>query len=338
LRGVARIVSCFVLSLPIAIITAWASLALWYRLPVQESIRGLAAGLYILAGLSTIVALFTRLRLLALVGFLAAFGAILLWWSTIRPAAHGDWAPSVARQVTGSLDGDRLTLTDVRDFDWRSDSDFTDRWTSRTYDLSKLRTLDLFMSYWAGPEMAHTIMSFGFEGGDYIAWSIEVRRLKGGEYAPIADLFKTDPLVIIAADERDVIRVRTNVLHEDVELYRLKVSPEKARSLLLEYVADANNLVDTPRFYNSLTTNCTTTIVKMARAVGDSVPFNWRLIANGYLPEYLYARGIVDTRMPLAELEKLAHIDKRGEAADDSPEFSELIRVSVPSPQQGPTP
>ena len=182
--------------------------------------------------------------------------------------------------------------------------------------------------------MAHTIVSFGFEGGDYIAWSIEVRRLKGGEYAPIADLFKTDPLVIIAADERDVIRVRTNIRHEDVELYRLKLSPEKARSLLLEYVADANGLVDTPRFYNSLTTNCTTTIVKMARAVGDSVPFNWRLIANGYLPEYLYARGVVDTRMPLAELEKLAHIDKRGEAADDSPEYSELIRVSVPSPQE----
>ena len=112
------------------------------------------------------------------------------------------------------------------------------------------------MSYWAGPEMAHTIMSFGFEGGDYIAWSIEVRRLKGGEYSPIADLFKTDPLVIVAADERDVIRVRTNVRHEDVELYRLKASPEKARSLLLEYVVDANGLVETPKIlqfpYNQL--------------------------------------------------------------------------------------
>jgi len=338
LRGVARIVSGFVLSPLIAIITAWASLALWYRLPVPESIRGLAAGLFILAGIATIVALFTRLRRPALVGFLAAFGAILVWWSTIRPESQGDWAQSVARQVTGTVDGDVLTLTKVRDFDWRSDSDFTERWTSRTYDLSKLRTLDLFMSYWAGPEMAHTIMSFGFEGGDYIAWSIEVRRLKGGEYSPIADLFKTDPLVIVAADERDVIRVRTNVRHEDVELYRLKASPEKARSLLLEYVVDANGLVETPRFYNSLTTNCTTTIVKMMRVVGDSVPFNWRLIVNGYLPEYAYARGALDTRMPLKELERLAHIDRRAQAADDSTDFSELIRVGVPSPIEAPAP
>ena len=89
------------------------------------------------------------------------------------------------------------------------------------------------MSYWAGPEMAHTIMSFGFEGGEYLAWSIEVRRLKGGEYSPIADLFKSDPLVIIAADERDVVRLRTNIRHEDVQLYRLRASPQKALPLLL---------------------------------------------------------------------------------------------------------
>ena len=166
MRRVARIVSNLILTLLIAIVTAWASLALWYRLPAQESMRGLAGGLFILIGVSTIVALFSRLRRPALVCFIAAFGAVLVWWTTIRPEDRADWAPDVARQVTGTLDGDKLTLTNVRDFEWRSDSDFTERWTSRTYDLTKLRTLDLFMSYWAGPEMAHTIMSFGFEGGD----------------------------------------------------------------------------------------------------------------------------------------------------------------------------
>jgi hypothetical protein len=330
LLGIVRIVWGLILSLLIAVVTVWAALALWYRLPVQQSIRGLAAGLFILLGVATIGAIFTRRRRLAF-GFLAAFAAILVWWNTIEPKNEGDWAPSVARQVTGKLDGDTLSLTNVRDFDWRSDSDFTERWTSRTFDLSKIQTVDLFMSYWAGPEMAHTILSFGFEGGDYIAWSIEVRHVKGGEFSAIADLFKSDPLVIIAADERDVVRVRTNIRREDVELYRLKASPQKARALLLEYVANANGLVDTPRFYNSLTTNCTTAIVKMMRVVGDSVPFDWRLIVNGYLPDYAYARGALDTRTPLAELKTLAHIDKRAELADNSPEFSKLIRVGVPS-------
>ena len=332
MRRVARVVSDLVLTLLIAIGTAWASVALWYRFPAQESMRGLVGSIFILIGVSAIGALFSRLRRPALVCFIAAFGIILIWWTTIRPDGHANWAPDVARQVTGTLDGDMLTLTNVRDFEWRSDSDFTERWTSRTYDLSKLRTLDLFLSYWAGPEMAHTIMSFGFEGGNFLAWSIEVRRRKGGEYSPVADLFKSNPLVIIAADERDVIRLRTNIRHEDVQLYRLRAPPQKARRLLLEYVADANGLAESPRFYNSITTNCTTTIIKMMRVVGDTMPFNWRFIVNGYLPDYAYQRGALDTRTPLPVLKTLAHIDKRAGEADNSPEFSRLIRVDVPSP------
>jgi hypothetical protein len=338
LRRVAKIVSGFIVTLPVAIVTAWASLALWYRLPAPELMRGLAGSLFILFGVATVVALFSRWRRPALVCFLAAFGGILVWWNTIAPADNGNWAPDVARQVTGTLDGDMLTLTNVRDFEWRSDSDFTERWVSRTYDLTKLRTLDLFMSYWAGPEMAHTIMSFGFDGGDYLAWSIEVRRLKGGEYSPIAGLFKNDPLVIIAADERDVVHVRSNVRHEDVQLYRLRAPPQRARTLLLEYVADANGLAKTPKFYNSLTTNCTTTIVKMMRVVGDSMPFNWRFIVNGYLPDYAYARGALDTKASLPKLKALAHIDKRANEAERSPDFSDLIRVGVPSPHEAEMP
>ncbi|MBB6412792.1 DUF4105 domain-containing protein [Mesorhizobium sangaii] len=335
MHRIARISLAIILSLAVALLTAWAGFAMWYRLPVGELGRAAACALFILFGLGTIIALFSRFRIRAFVFFLAAFAVVLVWWSTIKPLSDADWAPDVARQVTGTRDGNLLTLKDVRDFEWRSDTDFTEHWTTRTYDLSTVQTADLFMSYWAGPKMGHVIMSFGFSSGDYLAWSIEVRRRVGGEFSPIADLFKSNPLVVVAADERDVVGVRSNVRGEDVQIYRLKASPDAARALLLEYVSDANALSTKPAFYNSITTNCTTTIVKMMRAVGDAVPFDWRLIVNGYLPDYAYDRGALDTRLPLSTLRELAHIDDRARKSGLSPDFSRLIRVGVPSPGLG---
>ena len=316
----------------IAPLAAWAAMALWFRLPAPEWAKVAAAGAFALIAIATVAAVFARRRWAALLVFGLAFGGVVIWWNTVQPPADGDWAPDVARQTTGTLNGDILTLSDVRDFDWRTDDDFTERWSPRSYDLSKLKTLDLFLIYWAGPEMAHLIMSFGFDGGEKLAWSIEIRREKNGEYSPVADAFKTDALVYLATTERDSVRLRSNVRGEDARLYRLRTSPEQARTLLLEYVAEANALAKHPAFYNSITTNCTTAVAKLIRAAGGTLPFDWRLIANGYLPGYLYDRGAVVTTIPLSELMALARIDERAKAADHSPDFSRLIRVGVPSP------
>ena len=334
--GGRRVVSaafCLLISLlVVAPLSAWSALALWFRLPAPEETRAVAAAVAVATGLLTAVALFTPRRWIALGGFALAFAGLVLWWSTIRPPADGDWAPDVARQSTGTLDGDILTLSDVRDFDWRSDSDFSERWDRRSYNLAKLKTLDLYLAYWAGPEMAHLIMSFGFEGGEKLAWSVEIRREKNGEFSPVADAFKSNTLVYLATTERDSVRLRSNVRGEDVRLYRLRASPEAVRTVLLQYVAEANALAAEPQFYNSLTTNCTTAVVKLIRAAGGTLPFDWRLIVNGFLPGYLYDRGAVVTTIPLSELMALARIDERARAADQSPEFSRLIRVGVPSP------
>lgn len=332
MQRVGWILSGLVFGIALAFATAWASLALWYRVPGPEWMRSLAACAMALVGVAAIGAVVLRRGLPAVMLFGLVFCGILVWWGWIKPPAVADWAPEVSRQVTGTVDGDTLTLTNLRNFEWRSDTDFTERWETRSYDLSKLRTLDIIMSYWAGPEMAHVIMSFGFEGGEQLAWSIEVRRRVDGAFSPLADLFKSNALIIVATDERDVVRVRSNIRGEDVQIYRLRSQPDRVRSLLLEYVEDSNRLAKTPEFYNSIATNCTTTVVKMMRAADDKVAFDWRLIVNGYLPGYLYDRGSVDTRIPLEELVARAHIDGRARAADMSPDFSRLIRVGVPSP------
>jgi hypothetical protein len=316
----------------IAPVTAWSALALWFRLPAPEAFRAAAAILFAILGLATIAALFLHRSRIAIVVFAAAFGGLLIWWSTIKPPLDGDWAPDVARQTTATVAGDILTLSDVRDFDWRTDNDFTEKWSKRSYDLSKLKTLDLFLAYWAGPEMAHVIMSFGFEGGEFLAWSVEVRRERTSEFSPIADAFKSHTLVYLATTERDSVRLRSNVRGEDVRLYRLKTPPDRARALLLEYAAQSTELAAQPKFYNSILANCSTVVFKLVRAAGGAFPLDWRVVVNGFLPGYLYDRGAVVTTMPLSELMERARVSEKARAADQSPDFSQAIRVGVPSP------
>ena len=329
LRRLIRILLITLLAFVIAFMTVWAALALWYRFPAPKPWPIFAAFAFALIGFATIIALYRRFRFTKLVPFCLAFAGLMVWWSMIEPSREAQWAPDVARQVTGRIEGNTLTLTNLRNFEWGGDNrPIVKRWETRNYDLSTLRSLDVFLSYWGGPEMAHVVLSFGFQNGDYLAWSIEVRRREGGEFSPIGDLFKSNPLIIVAADERDVVGVRSGVRGEDVHLYRLKTPPEAAKKLLLEYVADANALAEKPRFYNSITTNCTTTVIHMARAVGDAIPFDWRLIVNGYLPDYIYERGGLDTELPITEVKERARIGMT--PIPIWPDFSQRIRVNIP--------
>lgn len=320
------------LCLVIALTSCWAVLALWYRLPFGAVTRGGVAGGFAVLSIAVVFGLFRARRLRALATYCLALATVLTWWVSLTPPLTRNWSPDVARQVTGVVDGSTLTLRDVRNFTWRSPEDFDANWEVRRYDLKQLETVDLFMSYWSGKMIAHMIVSFGFSDGDHIAWSVEVRRQLGGGFSPLADMFKTNTLAIVAADERDVVGTRTNARGEDVQLYRIRTSPEKARALLLHYVAAANHLSVQPQWYNSVFTNCTTVVFQMIRTIVDEVPLDWRVLANGYLPEYAYEAGVLDMHMPLPELVEKGRITARARAQDIGPDFSTLIRVGIPSP------
>src|SRR5262249_27592187 len=201
----------------------------------------------------------------------------------------------------------------------------------RTYDLSKLRSLDLFLVYWMGPSIAHTIMSFGFDDGRYLDFSIELRRAQDDQYSALAGFFKTHELVYIGADERDLMALR-KVRNEQIQLYRLRTPPERVRALLVEYVKEANDLAAHPKFYNTLTTNCTTTIFDMMRAVASSIPFDWRVILTGHLPDYLYEHGGLVTRIARKDRRQRADVTSRVDAGLNEVEFSSRVRGGVPTP------
>ena len=328
-KRVIRWTGLTVITIAILLAGLWCTLALWYRLPGPQILHGIAAGLMIALTVASGVLLWTRswpaIALYALV-----FGVICIWWSTILPSNKRNWMPDVARNVTFKINGDQLTVNNLRNFNWRSDTDFDEKWEQRSYDLAELSNVDLVMSYWAGEAIAHTIVSFGFENGKRLDFSIETRKEKGQAYSTISGFFKEYGLVIIAADERDVVRVRSNIRGEDVRIYRVRMPPAQARRLLLAYANAANNLAVKPAFYNTLTANCTTLIYRLVVQVDPGVHWDPRILINGYLPNYLYSLGALDNRIPFDQLRTAARIHDKALQAGDDPNFSTQIRVGIP--------
>jgi hypothetical protein len=332
MRSLARVLA-FLLAL---VALGWCALVLNYTIPGPSLLGQVLAGLAVTVGVLGFRVLGSFSRALALVA--AIFVGVLLWYLSLEPKQEAEWQPDVAELPRAELDGDQLTLHNVRNFDYRSETDVEPHWETRSYDLSKLDGLDMFFSHWSGPAIAHTIMSWSFTDGQHLAISIETRKVVGQEYSAIAGFFRQYPIYYVVADERDVVRVRTNYRGENVWVYRLKPpSAGAARALLLDYVASINALAERPAWYNALTDNCTTSIQRHARHLNPGAnPFDWRLLENGYLPELLYEQGRIDTRLPFEELERRGHIDARAKAADQDPEFSARIRETV-SPAASPS-
>jgi hypothetical protein len=328
----ARWIGLALLALVILCSGVWSSLAIWFRLPAGEPVRAVFAGMFAVLALATVGLLASGKRYVGLSAYAVAFALVLAWWTTMTPVGDRDWAPDVARSTTATIDGERLTVTNVRNFTWRSDTDFDQDWQQRSYRMSDITNVDLILSYWAGESIAHLIVSFGFADAPRLAFSIETRRQRDEAYSAIAGFFRQYELAIVAADERDVVRVRSNVRGEDVRIYRLRMPPADAQALLLEYVAEINDLARTPRFYNTLTGNCTTLVFDMVRAIHPGLRLDPRVMLSGYLPNYAYDLGALDTSVPFDQVRELARIHDRAARADADPDFSTKIREGMPVP------
>ena len=268
---------------------AWSAAALWIDGPRPEMLAGSLAILCLIVGWGALWRLHPAS--LAIGGAAATVAVVAAWWLSIPPSNDRDWQPDVARPATASFDGSRVTVTNVRDFVWRSDTDFDQRWDTRTYDLDQVTGVDLFISYWGPTLYAHTIASWAFADGRHLAISIEVRKEKGESYSALLGFFRQYELYYVVADERDVIGVRANVRGEQLFLYQMRASPEVARDLLRGYLQRANELAVQPAWYNALTHNCTTLIRdQIDQVVTAGVAWDWRILANGYLDQLAYER------------------------------------------------
>jgi Domain of unknown function (DUF4105) len=311
----------------LALVTLWAATALYVDFRVAAW-RFPVALIYVLGII--VILLIAKPYLEAAALCFAGFCIVLTWWLNLRPSNDGDWQANVSRTASVDINGDRVTIHNLRNCDYRTETDYTNDWSDRTVYLSQLRSLDFFFTNWGPKWIGHPILSFQFGDNDHIAFSIEVRYKVGQSYSEILGFFRQYELIFVVADERDVIRLRTNYRKgEQVFMYRTTTSPMRARGVFVTYADYLNKLRDHPEWYNALTRNCTTTLDRQIAAnLENPRPRTYRHILNGKLDELLYDCGrLVTAGLPFPELRQREHINAAARAANQSPDFSAQIRV-----------
>lgn len=314
-------------SLFLLLAAVWVAGAFHFDLPIPAPLRMMAAILWT-AGVIALLGLMRPFRQ-AMVVLAILFFLVFGWWWTLKPRADRDWKPEVSVLARAIVEGDRVTIENVRNFQYQSEEVFTPRFEGRHYHLSNLRGADLFVTYWGSPAIAHPITSFDFGPDGRIAFSIETRPQKGQSYSAIAGFYRQFELICIPADERDVIGVRAiQRKGEEVYLFPLLVSPEKLRLRFLDYLVTLNELHAQPAWYNAVTNNCTTGL-RTQRGGSERIPWDWRLLVNGYADELLYDRGLISRKLPFATLKARSHINELARGADGA-RFSDVIRSQLP--------
>ncbi len=304
---------------------AWAFGALYFDF---RTAGGLAATVFSIAVLAAVVLI--RGKLLKLAVIFGAFAVVALWWLTLKPSNDRTWQPDVAQTAWAQINGDEVTIHNVRNCDYRSETDFTPNWETRTVRLSRISGMDVAINYWGSPWIAHPIVSFQFSDALPLCFSIETRKTLGQKYSTLEGFYRHYTLIYVVADERDCIRVRTNYRREDVYLYHTLASPAQARERFREYISSINALHENPRWYNAVTSNCTTSI-RTQRAAQLRASWDWRILLNGKADEMLYQHHAIATGgLSFSELKHRSMINERARVADKDPDFSSVIREGLP--------
>lgn len=308
---------------------AWAGAAIWFDGPSSRALAGALALGYVVTTIWLLARV--RPRPAAIGAYCVLFGATLAWWFSLAPSNERKWIEEVSRVPTARLEGDLLTIENVRDFRYRSRTDFTERWETRTYDLSKLVGFDVYLSYWGPTMIAHTFSAWEFEDSPPLAISIETRKETGESYSAVKGFFRQFELYYVVADERDLAGQRASVRDEQVYLYRLRGSREQARALLMDYVDSLNRLAAEPVWYNALVHNCTTSIEHHVRHVIPRRRWDWRVLINGYIDQAAYEHGTIATDEPFEVVRRRSNITERARAADGADDFWQRIRADLPA-------
>lgn len=317
----------------------WLSLALWIQQPFGTLISSVLIVLWCLLACLVLGVYFKRhliSRRVDVALYVIAFSLSLVWYFHIEAKQDREWSPEVARMLSYERQGDVITIHNVRNFDWHDDGGYTEQWETRQYNLQNIDGVNIITSYWMGPKIAHTLVSFDFKDQKPLVFSIEIRKEKSESFSAIGGFFRQFELSLIAADEKDIVYTRSDVRHEQVYFFPVNMDKHMAQSLFLEYLSKADDLAKQPKWYNTLTSNCTTLVFDMVQAVSDiKLPLDYRLIVSGYLPNYLQDLHVLPHDWNIQTWYQRAHVNPKSNPYKtlSSEQYSQLLRQDVATPK-----
>jgi len=244
-----------------------------------------------------------------------------------QPSNERDWSPDQKVLSRALIQGDRITVENVRNFSYRTDTDYVPNYETRRYDLAKLDSLWFVVERFGdAPAIAHTFLSFGF-GDEYVAISVEIRKERGETYSPVRGLLRQYELMYVVADERDVLGLRTNFRRDPVYLYPVKTTREQMRRVFVEMLTRANRLAAQPEFYNTLTNNCTSNIVSHVNTIAPrAIPFSYKTLMPAYSDQLAYDLGLIQNDLPFVTVRAAHRIDGLAQQSPVGPNFSARVR------------
>jgi hypothetical protein len=246
-----------------------------------------------------------------------------------EPSNTRDWSPDQTTLAYAEYDdADRVTIHNVRNCEYKTETNYEAHYYDKTYDLKKLNRVDfLRVPFPEMPDLAHTMLSFGFDDEEYLGVSVEIRKEKGETYNPVRAMFNQYEIIYVLADERDLIGLRTNHRRNDVYLYETRATPEQARKMLYDVLARVNQLRDKPEFYNTITNNCTTNIVDHVNHLSPGrVKYDYRVLLPGLSDRVAYDAGLLRTSHTFEETRRSARITDLAYKAREADDFSQQIR------------
>ncbi len=266
-----------------------------------------------------------KFLLFVLIGLFFIYGIILI---LIKPSNNRNWTLDQKILPQVEIKDNLVTINNIRNFKYKSVDEYTPDYYNKTFDLEKIKSVDFILepfSDFAGA--AHTFLSFGFENDEYVSISIEIRKEIGEEFSALKGLFNKYEIMYVVADERDAVKLRSNYRKDKVYIYPVKTTKEKKQALFLDMLNEINKLKNNPKFYNTLTSTCTTNIMKHVNTITPNrIPMSYKVLMPGYADELAFDLDLIDTELSLEEAKKVFLINERAEKYSESDDFSTLIR------------